>query len=401
MNMKWFKINIIALALGLCYTSCSDSDINGDESIDKGLNVQYTVQIIKQASSSMAKTRVYGGISSYLEDSLNNVCFLFFEGKDLTSPLVNYVDVSWNNWQAGTKINGVSPTVGWPFYSYQLFVSTKTTAEFALCIANVPKDMFSTCITLGDVYSTAHAANLSYTCTVDGSGSGLYTSPHSQYPTALPMLDSASTAAGTLNKALSYAHFELIRKVAKVKINLSLGSSFTGTSFKPIEVYMHNVNSFCNWDQTNGFNLVTDAEYISPTGAPYITEHAYLSTGQLTIGTVTPGLSNIHLLTDSFFVMPTNINANSQIIVKGIYTSGAVSDTVYYPIAVGTPVPSNGNLGDGKIEENHYYNINAVINGKGLPKKWIESGPITSSTQILTTIEVKDWTKVNQSQVIN
>jgi hypothetical protein len=341
----------------LFFAACSSDDVAGGPVNKSGEDLNKTVEIKLTPGTVTSRTPMTTDVT--LDDSLNNVCIVFFEGHKPTSKIVSYQDIDFSK---------MTPN------AYGIFtkrVSTTSKATYAVALANVTENYVSGCATFQDVMNTK--ADIRSTGTQDGRYSQYQPATNRQYNTGLPMYgeDTIQNDQVLLN---------LERKVARVRINVKTDFSgrSDGAGFTPTEIFMHNFWNKCKWNEKSGCDsLIKTAESI------YISsDYIIMSTGVQPFATLN---DPNYAAWATFYVLPwIGSSADLQVVVKGTYTNSLGTSTIYYPVSI------NG----GMVEQNNAYTINITIKGKGVELKDVNDGPLNSSSNLTVNVEVSPWTTV-------
>jgi hypothetical protein len=354
--------------------------------------------------------------SSTGEAKLNRVCVGIFDGNVNASKVVTIQDVS-------------SPTTATPNT-----VNTTTAAKYIAVVANAPSGYFKGITTLSGFMTKV--ADLGYTTSADGNTAyAIAGGVNSQLTTGLPMycavqqLNGGTTLAANSTTTASATLLRMVARIALTNITTSFETSgaYSGAVFVPKEIFMYNANTTYDWDNTmpSAASLQTgESTDASNALLSTLTSYSYLSSGVLSLTGVAPTTAYsgtatelVYLkdpLTSSttdnpyfFYVFPNSSSSASstttatKIVIKGNWTFGGTTTTMYYPILINhaqTGTTITGTPGtDTQIAANTRYGIKAVIRSIGVTSPASNIDPASVSL----SVSVSSWTDASQTVVFN
>lgn len=417
------SIGFLALAaVALWFTSCSSEDVTSGTNQGKMSSLTLTINTGKSMGSRATNwtTDPAGSDKKDTENKINRVAIGIFSNTGNVKTIVELTPGT-----AGTN----SLTQADEHNATAKIVTSSLVANDEVLVAiNAPTGKFTGCQNKSDFMQKTETA-----------AEALANSTDAQVETNIPMFGSASLSGSGSTFTASVSVIHMIAKVSltELKVDFKAGSAYAGAEFTPKAVFLINVPTTFQFDNTTGtngdynnawlsagyehgwgtFTTTTTTNYgATAPNADAATTFAsstfkqYLTTSELTGKTLKGVAGSSDDTYDKnvyFYTMPNGQDGDNatKLVIAGQFKATGVDKVVYYPLFLNATVNSAGTGYDPavsgsdakKVYPNKNYDCKVVIRNIGADSPNTNLDPQTATI----TVTVKDFVSATQKTEFN
>lgn len=413
------SIGFLALAaVALWFTSCSSEDVTSGTNQGKMSSLTLTINTGKSMGSRATDwtTDPAGSDKKDTENKINRVAIGIFSNTGNVKTIVELTPgtVGTNSLTQADANNATAKIV----------TSSLVANDEVLVAINAPTGKFTGCQNKSDFMQKTETA-----------AEALANSTDAQVETNIPMFGSASLSGSGSSFTANVSVIHMIAKVSltSLKVDFKAGSAYAGAEFTPKAVFLINVPTtfqFNNTTDSNGdynnawlsagyehgwgtFATNYDATTANTDAATTFTGSTfakYLTTSELTGKTlkgVAGGSDDTYDKNVFFYTMPNGQDDDkaTKLVIAGQFKATGVDKVVYYPLFLNATVNSTGTGYDPavsgsvakKVYPNKNYNCTVVIRNIGADSPNTNLDPQTATI----SISVTDFVSANQTTEFN
>lgn len=428
------SIGFLALAaVALWFTSCSSEDVTSGTNQGKMSSLTLTINTGKSMGSRVTDwtTDPAGSDKKDTENKINRVAIGIFSHSGAVRTIVELAPgtTGTNSLSQADAQNATATIVT------SSLVADAGNEDEVLVAINAPTGTFTGCQSKSDFMAkteTAAEALANYDQTS-------LPNPTTQVETNIPMFGSASLSGSGSTFTATVSVIHMIAKVSleELKVDFKAGSAYADAEFTPKAVFLINVPTTFQFDNTtdtngdynkawlsagyeHGWGTFTTTNYgtaapntDAATTFPGSIFKQYLTTSELTGKTlkgVAGGSDDTYDKNVYFYTMPNEQDGDkaTKLVIAGLFTSakaGITDKPVYYPLFLNATVNNTGTgynpavSGSGvkKVYPNKNYNCKVVIRNIGANSPNTNLDPQTATI----SISVTDFFKADQKTEFN
>lgn len=418
------SIGFLALAaVALWFTSCSSEDVASGTNQGKMSSLTLTINTGKSMGSRATDwtTDPAGSDKKDTENKINRVAIGIFSHSGAVRTIVELAPgTTGTNSLSQTDANNATATI----VTSSLVADTGNEDEVLVAI-NAPTGTFTGC-----------QNKTAFMQKTETAAEALAQSTDAQVADNIPMFGSDKLSGSGSNFTANVSVIHMIAKVSleELKVDFKAGSAYADAEFTPKAVFLINVPTTFQFDNTTDTNGDYNKAWLSAgyehgwgtfaTNYDATTENSsasatftsstfakYLTTKELTGKTlkgVAGGSDDTYDKNVYFYTMPNGQdgdNAATKLVIAGQFKAAGVDKVVYYPLFLNAKVNSAGTGYDPavpgsdvkKVYPNKNYKCKVVIRNIGADSPNTNLDPQTASI----TITVKDFVDATQNTEFN
>ena len=408
-------------AVALWFTSCSSEDVASGTNQGKMSSLTLTINTGKSMGSRATDwtTDPAGVDKKDTENKINRVAIGIFSNTGNVKTIVELTPAT-----AGTAGTNSLTQADANNATAKIVTSSLDANDEVLVAINAPTGRFTGCQNKSDFMQKTETA-----------AEALANSTDAQVETNIPMFGSASLSGNGSSFTANVSVIHMIAKVSLTSLNVDFkaGSAYAGAEFTPKAVFLINVPTTFQFDNTpdsnNDYNNAWlsagyehgwgtfatnyDANTANTDAATTFTGSTfakYLTTSELTGKTlkgVAGGSDATYDKNVFFYTMPNGQDNDkaTKLVIAGQFKATGVDKVVYYPLFLNAKVNSTGTGYDPavsgsdakKVYPNKNYNCKVVIRNIGANSPNTNLDPQTATI----SISVTDFVSANQTTEFN